>query len=567
MALLANTTVYSNVLIAVARYVAPVLGVIVLLRCIKPILFFRKEPEVWGWLFKEDEEKIPITHWETVIGRSRRSDVCLDDPKVQKNHAVLTRYDDGSWTITAVGDAPVYVGKKQVDIAVLQAEDEITIGSTKMILEPITHLQEKHLASLRTKASSVAHSFFSLLFLTAFQCLCALCYAVSLPTAQAGNVIIGFGGIAILQWLMLFFYFCIRRSAFELETIAFFLCTLGMCAICTVVPGETYKQLFSIGLGICTFFAVGWVLRDLERAKLLRNIAAVTGVLLLLVTLLFGTKQNGAQNWLIIGGMSIQPSELSKVCFVFAGASAMDRLMDKKNLFGFIVYSVLICGCLALMNDFGTALIFFVAFLVIAFLRSGSVGTVALACTSLGFAGAMVMNLAPHVLRRFATWRHIWLDPIDGGYQQTRALMCMASGGLLGLGAGRGWMKHLSAAASDMVTATIGEEWGFFFVIMMVLAVVSLAIFAVRSASMGRSSFYVIGACTAAAILVVQATLNALGTVDILPLTGVTFPFVSNGGSSMICAWGLLGFIKAGDTRQNGSFAVPLLKKGRVEDE
>ena len=76
-----------------------------------------------------------------------------------------------------------------------------------------------------------------------------------------------------------------------------------------------------------------------------------------------------------------------------------------------------------------------------------------------------------------------------------------------------------------------------------------------------------IGACTAGAVLLVQVILNALGTVDVVPLTGVTFPFVSNGGSSMIGAWGLLAFIKAGDTRQNGSFAVRLAKNGRDEDE
>ena len=84
---------------------------------------------------------------------------------------------------------------------------------------------------------------------------------------------------------------------------------------------------------------------------------------------------------------------------------------------------------------------------------------------------------------------------------------------------------------------------------------------------LGRSSFYVIGACTAASILIVQVILNALGTVDVVPLTGVTFPFVSNGGSSMLGAWGLLAFVKAADTRQNASFAVRLTKRGGYEDE
>ena len=236
--------------------------------------------------------------------------------------------------------------------------------------------------------------------------------------------------------------------------------------------------------------------------------------------------------------------------------------MNRKNLILFIGYSAVLCGCLALMNDFGTALIFFSAFLVVAYLRSGSVGTIGLACASLGFAGVVALKIAPHALRRFATWRHIWDAPLDGGYQQTRALMCMASGGLMGLGAGRGWMKHVFAADSDMVVATLSEEWGLILVAMMVVSIAALGLFTVRSAAVGRSSFYTIGACTAASILLVQAILNALGTVDVVPLTGVTFPFVSNGGSSMIGAWGLLAFVKAADTRQNASFAVKLTRNG-----
>ena len=241
--------------------------------------------------------------------------------------------------------------------------------------------------------------------------------------------------------------------------------------------------------------------------------------------------------------------------------------MNKRNLILFIAYTLVICACLAVMNDFGTALIFFIAFLLIAYMRSGSVGTIALACTSLGFAGVIALKIAPHALRRFSSWRHIWEDPFNTGYQQTRALMCIASGGLFGLGAGQGMMKKIFAADSDVVFATLAEEWGLIICVMLILCIIALAVFALRSAAVERSSFYIIGGCTAAGILVVQAIFNALGTVDVLPLTGVTFPFVSNGGSSMIGAWGLLAFVKAADTRQNASFAVRQSKEGRPDDE
>ena len=126
-------------------------------------------------------------------------------------------------------------------------------------------------------------------------------------------------------------------------------------------------------------------------------------------------------------------------------------------------------------------------------------------------------------------------------------------------------MKTIFAADSDMVFATLSEEWGLVVTVMLVLCILVFALFALRSAKMGRSSFYTIASCTAAGILLVQTALNVLGTVDVLPLTGVTMPFVSNGGSSMIGVWGLLAFIKAADTRADASFAVRLRRRRRGE--
>ena len=548
---------FSDVYIGILRYIAPVLALLLLLRCVIPLLSFRREPEIWAWLNLSNGDKLPITHWENVIGRSKRSDIVIDFPTVSRNHCVLTRYDDGSWTVTDAGSKDgILVNGEPVEICALEAEDVISIGGVEMTLQPISRQQEMRLAELRTKASSGGTSVLNLLLLSLFQILSCLGYLIGSHTEYGTYIILGYGAILLCQWLLLLFYICIRRTSFEVETIAFFLCTMGMSAVAAVVPDETIKQVMALLLGVGIFLLVGWSLRDLERAKLIRYLATVAGIGFLLITLVFGEEYYGAKNWLLIGSFSVQPSEFSKVCFVFVGASAMDRIMNKRNLILFIGYSAALCGCLALMNDFGTALIFFCAFLVVAYLRSGSVGTLGLACASLGFAGVLALKIAPHALQRFATWRHIWETPLDGGYQQSRALMCMASGGFMGLGAGNGWMKNVFAADSDMVIATLSEEWGLFLVVLMVLSIAVLGIFSVRSAAIGRSSFYTIGSCTAASILLVQVILNALGTVDVVPLTGVTFPFVSNGGSSMICAWGLLAFVKAADTRQNASFAV-----------
>ena len=559
---------FANVYIALLRIIAPVLMVLILWRAGKPLLSFKKEPEIWAVLRFSDGTAKPVTHWENIIGSHPKSDLVIPLGTISRNHAVLTRYDDGSWTISdADSKNGVKVNGQPVTICAIEPEDVIDLGGLTMQLEPISPELEQHIIRSRTKASTGLTSLINVLLLTLLQGLCALAFLLNGSVDHAGDILLGFGGICVAQWLVFLFYACIHRSAFEVETIAFFLCTMGMNVIAATAPGEAVKQLIALGLGLALFFFVGWSLRDLDRAKAVRYCATLAGIGFLVITLLFGKEIYGAKNWLVIGGLSIQPSELSKLCFVFVGASTMDRIMKKRNLIGFIAYSVILCGLLALMNDFGTALIFFVAFLAIAYMRSGSIGTIGLAITSLGFAGVIALKIAPHALRRFSVWGHIWEDPLGRGYQQTRSLMCMASGGFLGLGAGNGWLKKLFASDTDIVFATVTEEWGLIAAMLMVAAIVVLAVFCLRSAVMGRSSFYTIGACTAVSILLAQTILNVMGTVDLLPFTGVTFPFVSNGGSAMMSAWGMMAFVKAADTRQDASFAIRAVKKIREVTE
>ena len=548
---------YAAVFWAVSRYLVPALGAWLLLHCARPLISFRREPEIWAWLKFTDGTQVAVTHWENVIGRAKSSDITVALSTVSRNHAVLTRYDDGSWTITdASSKTGTWVNGERVDIRAIGQGDVISIGGVDMELQPITKRQEQLQSQLRTGGSSGWSGLLGLLILTLLQAVMLTGFLLNGPEEEFGAYFLGFGAVAVCQWGLFFFYLAIRRRSFEVETLAFFLCTLGAAAIATVKPGELGKQSAAMVLGVLMFLLIGWSLRDLERAKRFRYLAVLAGVGFLVVTLLFGKEYYGAKNWLVIGNLSLQPSELSKVCFVYAGASTMDRIMNKRNLILFIAYSVVICGLLALMNDFGTALIFFCAFLIIAYLRSGSMGTIALACTALGFAGVLALRIAPHALSRFATWRHIWDDPFNSGYQQTQAIMCIASGGLFGLGPGNGYLQKVFAADSDIVFATVSEEWGLLVAVQMVLAISALGLFAIRTSRVSRSSFYCIGGCTAAGILLIQASLNCLGTVDILPFTGVTFPFLSNGGTSMIGAWGLLAFVKAADTRQNASFAV-----------
>ena len=536
-------------------YLFPVLALGILIRCAVSLLTFRPEPEVWAWLTTPDGAHIPVTHWESLIGRGAGCDVQLGYPTVSRTHAVLTRYDDGSWTISdAHSKSGVFVNGKQTALSALRFGDVITMGGVNFTLIPLTKEQERIQAGTRTRAGHAVHQVPTLLLLTLFQLLTAI--QLILGGCDPALELTAFGGLIGLEWALYLALRAFRRTGFEAETLAFFLCTMGLAVVSSSAPESLIKELLAIVAGVCVFLVVCWSLRDLERAKAVRYLAAVAGIGLLAFNLLFGVEKFGARNWIQLGGVSFQPSEFVKVCFIYVGASTLSRLMAKRNIVLFIAYSAVICACLALMKDFGTAIIFFVAFLVIAFLRSGNFATIALAIAATGFAGVLVLRFLPYARNRFEAWGHVWDYALTTGYSQTRSMMCIASGGLFGLGPGKGWLKYVAASDTDLVFAFVSEEWGLIMAVLMVACIVILACFVVRSAPAGRSCFYTIGACAAVTVMVTQTILNVFGMADFLPLTGVTFPFVSNGGSSMVCVWGLLAFIKAADARQNASVAI-----------
>ena len=293
-----------------------------------------------------------------------------------------------------------------------------------------------------------------------------------------------------------------------------------------------------------------WLLGRLHLAVKLRWPVAAAAAALLAFNVVMGERIFGAKNWISVGPISFQPSELVKLAFILAGAATLDRLFAKRNLIFTVLFSAYCVGCLALMSDFGTALVFFVAFLCIAFLRTGDLASIVMMTAAAGFAGGLVLHFKPYVAQRFTVWRHAWEFTQTTGYQQSRTMSAAASGGLFGTGPEDAWLKYVGAANTDLVFGVVSEEFGLLLALVCVTAVIALAAFALRAGDSARSSFYAIAACGAASMLVFQTSLNVLGAVDILPLTGVTFPFVSMGGSSMLSCWGLLAYLKAIDVRR-----------------
>lgn len=233
----------------------------------------------------------------------------------------------------------------------------------------------------------------------------------------------------------------------------------------------------------------------------------------------------------------------------------LKKIQTSKNIIKFIAFSVACVGALILIRDFGTALIFFITFLIIAFMNSGDFKTIGLAVSAAGLGGAIVIKYKSYVTNRFSSYRHIWYnnDIIYGnGYQQTHILTGIASGGLLGLGIGNGNVRNYLQdylTITDDIFGIICEEWGYLFGVILILSFVAIAVSALVNSIAARSTFYSITAVAGAGMLLFQTALNVFGITDVLPLTGVTLPFVSQGGSSMISCWAVLAFIKASDIR------------------
>ena len=530
----------------------------ILIRCLRSMLREKYDLETWAYL-RYGKERLPIQHWEVIIGRAPDSDVCIPEREIARTHAVLRRDDLGCWRINDVfSRGGVWVNNIFVDDDGVEVKDGDVLNLNGICVR-FTDLSMEKRERLESKRSGVGRRYspaLTLLMLTVFQLFLLLQQSFYADPAYLSDIALAFGSLIVMEWSCFNALRIINRSGFEIETLAFYLCSLGMSVAASSTPEDLYKQILLTLAGLALFLLAGWWQRSLHRTASTRILVALSALLLLGINVVASDVVLGARNWLEFWGFSFQPSELVKVAYVYVGAATLDRLFRRNNLYVFIGFSAICVMALALIGDFGTALVFFVCFLVISFMRSGSIATVMLAVTGAGLAGFLAVSARPYIAQRFASWGHVWEDIYDKGFQQTRAMSAAAAGGLFGKGAGNGWLKDIFAANTDLVFGMVCEELGLLIACMMVFAVILLACFAVRSARTGRSAYYGIAACAAMSILLTQLALNVFGSMDILPFTGVTFPFVSRGGSSLLSCWMMMAFLKSADNRREASFAV-----------
>mgnify|MGYP000490142877 CR=1 FL=1 len=272
---------------------------------------------------------------------------------------------------------------------------------------------------MANKAKKIPHikpinNFAMLFVLSIFQLITGF-EAASVHEDFSTKAILSTLVLIALEWVYVtLLYFTVHRRNFELEFIAFFLSGVGLTVIGSVNPDACFKQLIILAVSVIAYTVFTFVLGDVDLCMKLRMPVAIAGMLLLAVNLIFGTEKYGARNWISIGSFTMQPSEFVKVAFIFVGAATLEKIQTSKNIIRFIIFSIVCVGALILMRDFGAALIFFITFLIIAFMNSGDIKTAGLAVAAAGLGGAIVIKYKPCNRPLFRLSSHL------GGYLRQR---------------------------------------------------------------------------------------------------------------------------------------------------
>ena len=318
------------------------------------------------------------------------------------------------------------------------------------------------------------------------------------------------------------------------------------------------RQLLYLAIGLGFLWAMMVVVRRIDWLRRYKYTWAFTGVLLMLITLVIGQETYGARLWLDFGFFTVEPDEIVKVILVVFFAAYLDEYRDLITgtyqlgpvrlppipylmpLVGMWLLSVMM---VVLQNNLGTALLFFGIFLTMLYVATGRLFYVVTGLGSFSIAVVIAYQLFGRVAIRAQNWINPWTDPSDTGFQQIQSDYAMAAGHLFGTGLGYGHPQFIPVVQADYVFALIGEELGllgtFAVLILYMLLIARGFTIALRSES-GFARLLAVGLTT---ILALQTLIILGGVVRLIPLTGITLPFISAGGSSLLTNFLIIGLL------------------------
>ena len=354
--------------------------------------------------------------------------------------------------------------------------------------------------------------------------------------------------ILVLTLLTSFLVDRFTKSDNILLLIVNMLFSIGVAIIYRLDPKLGSRQLQFYLIGVILFFMTYFILKAYKSWDKLILFYAGVAIFLFAITLVFGSYIGGAKNWIIIKGISIQPSEFAKVPLAFFIASFYTHF-NKISLrpFGryfmnFMIYVFI--GFLFLQKDLGTALIFFGLLILSQFVYEKDRKLIFINMVFMLIGSVIAYILVGHVRIRVATWLDPWSDIDVTGYQITQALFAMASGGLFGTGIGLGHPDYIPVAESDFIFSAICEEMGIFMGIAVVLLFMILVYRAIKISLIQENKFFSVLAFCIGVLFALQTFIILGGVLKLIPLTGVTLPFISQGGSSMLAGFILLGCLQ-----------------------
>ncbi len=325
-----------------------------------------------------------------------------------------------------------------------------------------------------------------------------------------------------------------------LLSLANFLCALGILLLYDTNPDLAYHQAMYYGVGLVAMLACIYAVRLLRQWRMAAALLIPFSLALLALPLLFGSEINGAKNWIYIGSVSFQPSEFVKLSLIVI----VSRYMSRRRFFPWFIFAVGCLGLLMLQKDLGTALLYYAVTLLLYFASSGNWLLTLLGLS--GGAGAAVLGyrMFAHVKKRVAIWLNPWADYDRAGYQIVQGLMAIASGGLFGVGLGLGSPTTIPIYHTDFIFAVICEQFGWIFGLCVLAMYVAIVWRGATTAMAARTGFHGLMCMGATLMLGLQTFVIIGGVLKLIPLTGVTMPFVSYGGSSLVSSMCLIGLIQ-----------------------
>lgn len=348
--------------------------------------------------------------------------------------------------------------------------------------------------------------------------------------------------------------------------LSFALSGIGIAFVTRLAPELAMRQVMWLFFGVVCMLLVLIFLKNLDRIANYKYTLMIVGFLLLLSPLLpvVGQEIYGSRIWLNIAGISFQPGEIAKILIVLflAGYLAQNREMlsifthrigpfkipDLATLVPLLVMWVISLLIVIFEKDLGSALVVFFVFITMLYVATGKKTYLIIGFVLIAIGGVAAFLLFDHVQIRVDTWLDPFKDATGDGYQLVQAIFSIADGGLFGVGIGNGMSNQIPIVESDFIFAAIAEETGLLGAAGLLLLYLCFAIRGLVTAARAKSDVSSFIAVGLTASIILQAFIIVGGVTRLIPLTGLTLPFVSQGGSSLLASFIAIGFLlRCGD--------------------